>query len=543
MNTLYYGDNLDILRDKIPSDCVDLIYLDPPFQSGKNYNIIFQPELNKIKGATAQIKTFEDTWRWGNEAENEYQGLITGTITKEKPNQKLIELIKSMRSYLGECSMMAYLSMMAPRLVEMRRVMKDTGSIYLHCDPTASHYLKLLMDAVFGVENYRTEIIWKRSSAHSDTKQGRRQHGRIHDVILFYTKGDRWTWNPIYMDYDENYIKQFYKYVETGTGRKYRLGDLTGPGGEAKGNPQYEVMGVKRYWRYSKEKMEQLIKEGRVVQTKPGAVPAYKRYLDEMPGVVLQDIWTDINPISSQATERLGYPTQKPEALLERIIKASSNEGDLVLDPFCGCGTTIAVAESQKRKWIGIDITYLAIDVIKKRLDKNRIQEGVDFEIDGEPTDVYSAEKFAQQNPFQFQIWCVSKLDATPSQTKTGDQGIDGIVNFIDVTKKSKAGIGIIQVKGTQTVNPSMVRDLKGTIKSQNADFGILITLKRATQGMITEAVKEGYAESKKKIPKIQLLTVEDLFKKPIPIILPGQILPPYKKPEFKKEQGKLFLK
>ena len=204
MNTLYYGDNLDILRDKIPSDCVDLIYLDPPFQSGKNYNIIFKPQLNKIKGATAQIKTFEDTWQWGEEAEREYQGLITGTITKEKPNQKLIELIKSMRSYLGECSMMAYLSMMAPRLVEMRRVMKDTGSIYLHCDPTASHYLKLLMDAVFGVENYRTEIIWKRSSAHSDAKQGRKQHGRIHDVILFYTKTDDWLWNQVYTEYDES---------------------------------------------------------------------------------------------------------------------------------------------------------------------------------------------------------------------------------------------------------------------------------------------------------------------------------------------------
>jgi hypothetical protein len=229
--------------------------------------------------------------------------------------------------------------------------------------------------------------------------------------------------------------------------------------------------------------------------------------------------------------------------LLERIIKASSKEGEIVLDPFCGCGTTIAVAHRFKRNWIGIDITYLAIDVIKKRLDKNGIKEGTDFVIDGEPKDVYSAEKLAGQDPFQFQLWCVSKLDATPSQTKTGDQGIDGIINFVDLTKKDKAGKGIIQVKGTKNVNPAMVRDLKGTMKSQNADFGILITLIKATQGMITEAVKEGYAESTKKIPKIQLLTVEDLFKKPIPIILPGQVLPAYRKPEFKKEQKELFLK
>jgi site-specific DNA-methyltransferase (adenine-specific) len=482
MNTLYYGDNLDILRDKIPSNCVDLIYLDPPFQSGKNYNIIFQPKLNKIKGATAQIKTFEDTWRWGDEAENEFQGLIIGTITKEKPNQKLIDLIKAMRGYLGECSMMAYFSMMAPRLVEMRRVMKDSASIYLHCDPTASHYLKLLMDAVLGARNFRNEIVW----CYAGGGIPKKDFPRKHDIILRYTKTDNYFYQPIFRPYSPGTIQR----------------------GRTKVKGKYAEQGLR-----------------------PQGTP-------------VNDWWSDVPKITSPTDpENLGYPTQKSEALLERIIRVSSRDGELILDPFCGCGTTIAVAQSLKRKWIGIDITYLAIDVIKKRLEKNRIQEGVDFEIDGEPTDLYSAEKFAEQNPFQFQIWCVSKLDATPSQTKTGDQGVDGILNFIDVTRKSKAGMGIIQVKGTQTVNPSMVRDLKGTIKSQNADFGILITLKKATQGMVTEAVKEGYTESKKKIPKIQLLTVEDLFKKPIPIILPGQILPPYRKPEFKKEQGDLFLK
>ena len=242
--------------------------------------------------------------------------------------------MQAFRKLVGTNDMLAYMSMMAPRLVELRRVLKPTGSLYLHCDPTASHFLKLLMDAVFGHANFRTEIIWKRTSAHSDTKQGRQQHGRIHDVLLFYTKNDDWNWNPVYTEYDRDYVENFYRFVEPDTGRKYRMGDITGPGGAAKGNPRYEVMGVTRYWRYSKERMQELIRQGRIVQTNPGSVPAYKRYLDEMPGVPLQDLWTDIRPIGSQAAERLGYPTQKPVALLERIIQASSNEGDTGFRPF-----------------------------------------------------------------------------------------------------------------------------------------------------------------------------------------------------------------
>ena len=486
MNTLYFGDNLEILRDKIPSNCVDLIYLDPPFKSGKPYNIIFHPELNKIKGATSQIRTFEDTWGWGDEAQKEFEGLVEGKITREKPSQKLIELIKAMRGYLGERPIMAYLCMMAPRLLEMKRVMKETGSIYLHCDPTASHYLKLLMDAVFGGGNFRNEIVW----CYAGGGIAKKDFGHKHDILLRYSKSNNYLFyvDEVRIPYSEEILSR----------------------------PKSS---------YAKAHRKNKIYEGYDLNPK-GKHP---------------EDWWIIQPINPMAKERLGYPTQKPEALLERIIKASSNEGDLVLDPFCGCGTTIAVAEQFGRKWIGIDITYLAIDVIKKRMEKNRIQEGVDFEIDGEPTDVYSAEKLAEKDSFQFQLWCNSKLDATPSETKTGDQGIDGIIYFIDPTKKSKVGMGILQVKGTQSVNPDMVRSLKGTIKSHNADFGILITLKKATHGMITEAVKEGHAESMEKVPKIQLLTVENLFKKPIPIILPGQVLPPYRKPEFKKEQGKLF--
>jgi DNA modification methylase len=528
MNRLYYGDNLEILRDKIASNSIDLVYLDPPFQSGKDYNIIFKTDSNKASGATAQISTFEDTWKWGDEPEKEFNGLITGTITQEKPNQKIIDLMKSMRAYLAECPMMAYLCMMAPRLLELRRVLKNTGSIYLHCDPTASHYLKLLMDAVFGVNSFRNEIVWKRTSAHNDPKK----YGANIDNLLFYTKSDSWTWNPQYIEHGEEYLLRFKNREKDG--RLWTDDNLTAKGLSG-GGYEYEYKGAKSLWRVPLETMKRLDKEGKLHFTKAGGI-RLKRYLDENKGLVLQCLWDDIPPINSQAAERMGYPTQKPEALLERIIKASSNEGDLILDPFCGCGTTIAVAESLQRQWIGIDITYLAIDVIKKRFEKNGIIEDKHFSVEGEPTDVYSAKKLAESDSFQFQLWCVSRIDATPSESKTGDKGVDGLINFLGYERKGNVGKGIIQVKGTQAVSPSMVRDLKGTIKSQNAEFGILVTLKKPTQGMINEAVKEGYFEyGRKKIPRIQLITVEDLFKKPLPLILPINTIAPYKKPRINK--------
>lgn len=537
MNRLFFGDNLEILRDKIDSDSVDLIYLDPPFQSGKDYNIIFKPSNHRVNGATAQIRTFEDTWAWGIEPEREYNGLIAGSITREKPNQKLIELIKALRLYLGECPMMAYLCMMAPRLLEMRRVLKDSGSIYLHCDPTASHYLKLLMDAIFGERNFRNEIIWKRTSAHNDPKR----YGANIDCLLFYTRSGSWTWNPAYIEHGSEYLSRFRHKDEDG--RFWADYDLSAKGLSG-GGYKYKYKGVESLWRVPPKTMKKLDAEGRLHFTKAGGI-RLKRYLDDIKGVAMQCLWDDIPPINSQAKERLGYPTQKPEALLDRIIKASSNERDLVLDPFCGCGTTIAVAEALRRKWIGIDITYLAIDVIKKRLEKNQIKEGKKFTIEGEPTDPYSAKKLAQSDPFQFQLWCISKIDATPSQSRSGDQGIDGFINFLGYDRKGTAGKGIVQVKGTQSVNPSMVRDLKGTIKSQNSEFGILITLKKPTQGMINEAAKEGFYEyGRKQIPRIQLITVEDLFKKPLPLILPVSvnILEQYKKsPIRKKSQQELI--
>lgn len=538
MNTLYYGDNLDIMRSWIDSESVDLIYLDPPFQSGRNYNIIFKPEGKGIKGATSQITTFEDTWNWGKEAEDEYIGLITGSITRTPPPQKLIDLMKAMRAYLDACPLMAYLCMMAPRLLEMKRILKPTGSIFLHCDPTASHYLKLLMDAVFEPKHYRNEITWKRTSAHNDPKR----FGANVDIILFYTKSDNYKWNTQYISHDEVYLKRFGR--QDPDGRKWMDYDLSAKGLSG-GGYEYTYNGVSSLWRVPLTTMERLEQENKLHYTKDtnGNIKGIriKRYLDENKGTSLQCLWDDIAPINSQAKERMGYPTQKPEKLLERIIRACSDEGDVVLDPFCGCGTAVAVSEKLNRQWIGIDVTYLSIDVIRKRFEKNNIIENKDFIIKGTPKDYHSASILAETSPFQFEVWAVSQLNATPT-VKSGDKGVDGVINFVDMSRTDRVGKGIISVKGGRNLNPGMVRDLKGTLESQKGDFGILITLVEPTKGMIEEAAKAGdfdyYVISHGipvKIPRIQIITVPQLFIKPLPIVLPQTALDPFKTPDIKK--------
>ena len=511
-NTLYYGDNLDILRQHLPDESVDLVYLDPPFNSNTNYNVLFKEQSGEA--SPAQIRAFTDTWEWTQEAVRTYEQEI---ITNPSVPANVKDMISAFRQFVGGNAMMAYLVMMTPRLVELRRVLKPTGSIYLHCDPTASHYLKLLMDTIFGKENFRTEITWKRTSAHSDSRQGRRQHGRVHDVIFFYSKSDSWAWNHLYTEYDQEYIEQFYRHLEPETGRRYRLDNLTGPGGASKGNPSYEVMGVTRYWRYSEERMAELIEQGRIVQTRPGVVPAYKRYLDEMPGVPLQDLWTDIGPIASQAKERLGYPTQKPQALLERIISASSNEGDVVLDPFCGCGTAVAAAENLKRRWVGIDITHLAVALMKSRLRTAfDLHPGIDYQVVGEPADVGSARALAEQNRYQFQYWAMSLLEAMPRKQegrRGADRGIDGIVHFIDgprrATKKA-----IVQVKSGRVSSP-LIRDLNGTVEREKADLGLFITLEEPTRDMRAEAASAGFYHSEiwqRDYPRMQIRTISELL-------------------------------
>jgi DNA modification methylase len=506
-NYLYYGDNLYILRHNVADESVDLIYLDPPFKSDRNYNVLFKEKSGEA--SPSQIQAFTDTWEWDRVTEAAFEELI------DHGPHNVATMISAMREFVGKNDMMAYLVMMAQRLVELHRVLKPTGSLYLHCDPTASHYLKILLDTIFGARNFRSEISWKRTSAHSDAKQGRENFGHIRDVILFYSKSDNYTWNVQHTPYDQEYIDAFYRHVEPETGRRYRLGDLTGPGGAAKGNPYYEVMGVNRYWRYSKARMDQLIRDGRVVQSRPGAVPAYKRYLDEMLGVPLQDSWDDIKPIGAQAKERLGYPTQKPLALLERIIAVSSNPGDVLLDPFCGCGTGVIAAQKLERQWIGIDITHLSIALVKNRL-VDTFGETLKFEILGEPEDVGSARMLAENDRYEFQRWANSLVNAQPieGQDKKGaDRGIDGVIRFVDEADGKLKRV-LVQVKSGHVGSPTM-RDLKGTLDREKAEMAMLVTLEPPTKPMRQEAVEAGTYYSpgwNREFPKVQILTIEELI-------------------------------
>jgi DNA modification methylase len=505
-NLLYYGDNLDILRRYVKDESVDLVYLDPPFKSNQDYNVLFK-ERNGTQSA-AQIHAFEDTWQWDEAAALAYKEIV-------EAGGKVSQAMQAFHTYLGPNDMLAYLAMMAPRLVELRRVLKPTGSIYLHCDPTASHYLKLLMDAVFGPQYFRTEISWKRTAAHSDTKQGRKQHGRIHDVLLFYTKTDDWLWNPIYTPYDPDYLRQFYCHVEEKTGRRFQLDNLTAarPGGDT----SYEWKGVRpykgRYWAYSRDNMEKFEREGRLCYTKSG-MPRYKRYLDEMPGVPLQDMWTDIPPIAAQAQERLGYPTQKPEALLARLIEASSNKGGLVLDPFSGCGTAVISAQRLGRRWIGIDVTHLAITLMKKRLF-DTFGKDAQFQVIGEPTDVAGAEALAKQDPYQFQWWALGLVDARPAEGKKGaDKGIDGRIYFHDEQDAGKTKQVILSVKAGHT-GVAHVHELRGVIEREQAAIGVLISLQEPTGPMRTEAADAGFYHSpgwNGDYPRIQLRTIAELL-------------------------------
>ncbi len=502
MNRLYYGDNLTVLRGSIDDESVDLIYLDPPFNSQATYNVLFRSTAGEK--SHAQIEAFGDTWHWGDEAELAFDGVMTGQ------NADAAEVLRSMRAFLRENDMMAYLSMMAVRLVELHRVLKQAGSMYLHCDPTASHYLKILIDSVFGVSNFRNEIIWKRSHAHSDSKQGARHYGRVTDTLLFYSKSQEPKWAPQFVPYDQAYVDRDYRRQDP-DGRRYRIDNLQGPGGAEKGNPSYEVMGVTRYWRYSKEKMEDLICRGRVIQTRPGAVPQYKRYLDEMPGVPVQNLWDDLPAINNRSNEFLGYPTQKPLSLLERIINTSSSQGDVVLDPFCGCGTSTHAAQKLKRQWIGIDITHLAISLIEKRL-KDAFP-GIKYEVHGTPKDLDGARNLAAVDKYQFQWWAVSLVNAVPfaGKKKGADSGIDGLIYFKPEGKTTEKAI--VSVKGGENVNVAMVRDLAHVVDRENAKIGVFITLADSTGPMRTEAVKAGFYETLYgKYPKIQILTIRELF-------------------------------
>ncbi|MCA1707518.1 MAG: restriction endonuclease [Actinobacteria bacterium] len=518
LNELYYGDNLDVLRERIQDESVDLIYLDPPFNSNRSYNVLFQEKSGQE--SPAQIEAFGDTWTWSHETEALYQEIVSNA------SLRVADALEAMRKLLGDNDVLAYLVMMTARLVELHRVLKSTGSLYLHCDPTASHYLKVMLDASFGPQRFVNEIIWKRSSAHSDAKQGSKHYGRVSDTLFFYSKSEERTWNYQYQPYDPEYVDRDYRRIEPETGRRYRISDLSGPGGAAKGNPSYEVMGVWRHWRYSKEKMDQLIAEGRVIQTRPGAVPQYKRYLDEMPGVLVQNVWTDVPVINNRSKEKLNYPTQKPLALLERIIEASSNEGDVVLDPFAGCGTAIDAAQKLGRRWIGIDVTTLAVDLIDARLRHTYGEKIRDtYEIRGIPRDLAGAKALFEHSPFEFERWCVMLLDGQPNEKQVGDKGIDGVIRF--PLGKKDSGKVLVSVKGGAT-NPGHVRDLVGTVESQKAAMGVFVCMQKPTKGMVDAANHSGvytYPVNDQKFPKVQIITVEELLDDKRPS-MPNTLLP-----------------
>jgi DNA modification methylase len=502
MNQLYYGDNLDVLRRHIDDASVDLVYLDPPFNSNASYNVLFA-EHDGTKAAS-QIKAFGDTWKWDDSASRACQEVI-------EAGGKVSEAMQAFRSLLGDSDMMAYLAMMAPRLVELRRVLKATGSIYLHCDPTASHYLKLLLDAVFGHANFKNEISWQRTTTKGDYRQGATNWPRIRDVLLYYARDEaKAIFHQPFAPYSHEYITSHYGQQDS-MGRKFMLDNLTAPGAGTRGHPTYEFLGVTRYWRYNKEKMSDLLKQGRVIQPKPGAVPRYKRYLDEMPGIAIGDSWEDVYPINSQAQERLGYPTQKPEALLERIISASSEKGDTVLDPFCGCGTTIAAAQKLSRRWIGIDITHLAIGLIRHRLT-DTFGGRAKYEVVGEPVSLPDAAKLAQDDPYQFQWWALGLVGARPVEGKKGaDKGIDGRIFFHegDTTKTKQI---ILSVKAGH-VTVSQLRDLRGVLEREKAEIGVLLCMEEPTAPMRKECASAGfYASPWGKHARLQILTVEGLL-------------------------------
>jgi site-specific DNA-methyltransferase (adenine-specific) len=511
-NILFYGDNLDILREYILNESVDLIYLDPPFNSSRSYNVLFKDE--KGVDSEAQIEAFEDTWHWNPTAEHTYYNIVNNA-----PDH-VVKMIAALRDFIGANQMMAYLVMMTIRLVELHRVLKPTGSLYLHCDPTASHYLRIILDTIFEPKQFRSEIIWKRTSAHSSANRP----GPVHDILFFYSKSDNYTWNQQYQPYNEEYIQTFFQYTDP-DGRRWKSTDITGAGtrnGET-GKPWrgLDVTAKGRHWFVPPSELEQLDAKGLIYwPQKTDGMPRLKQYLENMKGVPLQDVWDDIQPISAHAKERLGYPTQKPLALLERIIQASSNPGDIVLDPFCGCGTAVAASEKLSRKWVGIDITHLAITLMKYRLEA--MYPGIQFKVIGEPTDYGAAKQLAQDDRYQFQWWALSLIRAKPlggqEGSKTGkkgsDKGIDGAITFIDDAYGKPKRV-LVQVKSGH-VKSGDIRDLVGTVQRENAALGIFITLEPPSRDMTTEAVSAGYYESpgwNQKYPRIQICTITELLK------------------------------
>ncbi|WP_185982602.1 DNA methyltransferase [Aureimonas mangrovi] len=541
-NQLFYGDNLVVLRESIADESVDLIYLDPPFNSAANYNVLFKsPEGQESQ---AQIEAFEDTWNWTDEAELAFDEVM------QSGNSAVAEMLRAMRSFLGENDMMAYLTMMAVRMLELHRVLKNTGSLYLHCDPTASHYLKILLDAAFGPRMFRNEIIWRRTGSHNSTKR----FGPIHDVILFYTKTKATRFYRNTRPYMKGHVEKAFV-EENGRYRTNYSGNIL-TGSETRngisGKPWngFDPTAKGRHWALPSklldgiedqfeglnqhEKFDKLLEMGIITIAEGDEWPRYQRYITEEDGQYLSDIWAyqpytegtaygtdkgiddDVRWMGSKEGERLGYPTQKPLGLLERILMASSKPGDVVLDPFCGCGTAVHAAQKLERRWIGIDITHLAISLIEKRLSD--AFPGIRYEVHGTPKDLAGAQELAAVDKYQFQWWAVSLVSAVPwgGRKKGADSGIDGIIYFKPDGRKTEKAI--VSVKGGANISVAMIRELGHVVDREKAKVGILLSITPPTKPMVTEAIKAGFYETPYgKFQKLQILTIEDLFegKKP----------------------------
>lgn len=558
MNKLYYGDNLDLLRRHIHDETVDFCYIDPPFNSKRNYNQIY----NNIGAEDlAQSQAFVDTWLWNEIAISGYAEILSNELGRF--TVRMVQLIKGLHSVLGEGSLLAYLVSLALRVTEIHRVLKPTGSFYLHCDPTSSHYLKLVLDAIFipNGGDYRNEIIWKRTSARSDSHRW----NHIHDVIFFYTKSRQYTWNTQFTDYDEAYTEDFYKETDE-DGRMFMSDNLTGAGtrGGYSGKPWRGIDPTSkgRHWALPKqflesmgitggtvqERLDQLDASGRIVwPEKENGVPRYKRYLEDMPGLAVQSIVSDIPPISAKSAEKLGYPTQKPEALLERIIKASTNPGDTILDVYCGCGTTIVVAEKLNRRWIGMDITYQSIALILKRIEESFGAQALsNISLSGIPRDMESAKALANKKDDrlrkEFEKWAVltyTKNRARINEKKGADSGIDGTAFFrTGPTSNNKI---IFQVK-SGSVKRGDVATLRGDMQREDAELAVLITLEEPTEPMRKEARSAGHyyhAEMDKNYERIELVYAKDIVEgnKRLEIPMSVEVL----KKAVSKQQDSLF--
>jgi len=513
MNKLFYGDNLDVMRKFIPDESVDLCYIDPPFNSKRNYNQIYN---NVGQEDTAQAQAFIDTWVWDEAAERGLSEIQTNE--GQRYSLRTVYLINGLIKTLEKGTLFAYIVSLTRRLNEIRRVLKRSGSFYLHCDPTASHYLKLVLDSIFCSQGgeYQNEIIWPRTNAHNFKT---RSYARIHDVIFFYTMSNSFTYNYLFVKFTPQQLKRYS--IEPETGRYFTGQDLTIVGGDATTWRGTTPSGP-RGWGLSLAEREKLWEAGLILTRQDGSprLDGRKVYLDNKQGIPISDVWNEIKRIANTSAERLGYPTQKPEALLDRIIRASSNEGDTVLDAYCGCGTTVSVAHRLNRKWIGIDITYQSISLILKRLEDTFGKKVIDsLELTGTPKDLESARALAlkpdDKTRKEFEKWAIltySNNRAMINEKKGADKGIDGMA--FALTPSGESQEIIFSVKSGK-VQVSHVRDLRGTVEREAAAGGILITLSSPTSQMIQEARSAGFIDNplfSVPLEKIKIVTVEEIL-------------------------------